>query len=212
MCPKSKSRALVWFTEIVYNKEKLGLQDIPRSVVKDTQPILGLLDKVPDARNTKVQLDISSLLTPLADAMTLLCHTSDKVSLSRRDMLRDSINPSYHSICSQTTPNDKWLCGAELPKHVKDIVEVHKLAKNSAHITKPILPTIPLFTANDHKDMAPNGKTRSFLHYGSRGKYQNRQYTEKRSQSFSKPSTTTNKFKPSTGKLTFIQSLRWKFN
>ena len=45
-------------------------------------------------------------------------------------MLRDSINPSYRLICSQTIPIGKWLFGDELPKHVKDIVEVNKLAKN----------------------------------------------------------------------------------
>ena len=38
------------------------------------------------------------------------------------------MNPSYRSLCSKNTPPGKWLFGAELPKQIKEIAEVNKMA------------------------------------------------------------------------------------
>ena len=43
--------------------------------------------------------------------------------------MREFVNPSYRSLCSRNTPPGKWLFGDELPKQIKEIAEVNKMAK-----------------------------------------------------------------------------------
>lgn len=43
--------------------------------------------------------------------------------------MREFVSPSYRSLCSKNTPPGKWLFGGELPKQIKEIAEMNKMAK-----------------------------------------------------------------------------------
>ena len=128
--------------------------------MKGAQLVIDLLNKVLEARKQRVKLDPAEFLSPLADAMTFLCHSSYKISMSRRELLRDNINSSCRSVCSHSTPVGKWLFGDELPKQIKDIAEVNKLAKK---------------LGSNHQSSSLSGKSRE------------RKFSPKRSQGRNKP-------------------------
>ena len=144
----------------------LALKEVQRGVVKGTQPVTDLLNKVLEARKQRVQLDPAEFLSPLADAMTFLCHSSYKISMSRRELLRDNINLSYCSVCSQSTPVGKWLFRDELPKQIKDIAEVNKLATKlgSTHQRSSLSGKI---RERFHPKHSQGGNKPYFLSYGN---------------------------------------------
>ncbi|XP_068721745.1 uncharacterized protein [Montipora capricornis] len=101
----------------------LALQEAQRGITKGLQPVIELVEK------TKSELKPDAFITPLVDAITLLCNASFRFSLVRRETMREFVNPSYRSLCSKNTPPGKWLFGDELPKQIKEIAEVNKMAK-----------------------------------------------------------------------------------
>ena len=105
----------------------LALQEAQRGITKGVEPIIELVEKILNAQKTKSELKPDSFTTPLVDAITLLC--SFRLSLVRRETLREFVNPSYRPLCSKNTPPGKWLFGDELPKQIKEIAEVNKMAK-----------------------------------------------------------------------------------
>ena len=107
----------------------LALQEAQRGITKGVQPVIELVEKILNAQKTKSELKPDSFITPLVDAITLLCNASFRLSLVRRETMREFVNPSYRSLCSKNTPPGKWLFGDELPKLMKEIAEVNKIAK-----------------------------------------------------------------------------------
>lgn len=107
----------------------LALQEVQRGIVKATQPILSILEEALAAQKRKETIEPSTIVTKLADSVTLLCHASYKTSMTRRETLKDVINTNYRSVCGQNTPLGKCLFGDELPQHIKNIAEVNKLSK-----------------------------------------------------------------------------------
>ena len=106
----------------------LALQEAQRGITKGVQPVIELVEKILNAQKTKSELKPDSFITPLVEAITLLCNASFRLSLVRRETMSEFVNPSYRSLCSKNTPPGKWLFGDELPKHIKEIVEVNKMA------------------------------------------------------------------------------------
>jgi hypothetical protein len=104
----------------------------------------------------------------VADAITLLGHASYLTSLKRREFLRPDIAPAYQSVCSKSNPVTTNLFGDELPKHIKEIGEVNKIARKTTYRAN----TMPK-PSYDYKSNLGNhrsqqrGNRRAFL--GSRG-------------------------------------------
>ena len=107
----------------------LALQEAQRGITKGVQPVIELVEKILNAQKTKSELKPDSFINPLVDAITLLCNASFRLSLVRRETMREFVNPSYRSLCSKKTPPGKWLFGDELPKQIKEIAEVNRMAK-----------------------------------------------------------------------------------
>ena len=76
-------------------------------------------------------LQPSEILPVIADAITFLSHASFLASLKRREFLKSDIAVAYQSVCSKSNPIKTFLFGDELPKHIKDIEEVNKIAKKT---------------------------------------------------------------------------------
>ena len=106
----------------------LAMQEAQRGVTKGVQPIIELVEKILKAQKTKSELKHDSFTTPLVDAITLLCNASFRLFRVRRETMREFVNPSYRSLCSKNTPPGKWLFRDELPKQIKEIAEMNKMA------------------------------------------------------------------------------------
>ena len=108
----------------------LGLQELQKSIVKASQPIIPLFDSAISARKDKSSMDPNVLLPLLADAVTFLGHASFLTSLKRREFLKpDMAEPYYQSVCNRSNAITTCLFGDELPKHVKEISEVNKISR-----------------------------------------------------------------------------------
>ena len=107
----------------------LAPQEAHRGVTKGVQPIIELVGKILKAQKTKSELKPDSFTTPLVDTITLLCNASFRLSRVRRETMREFVSLSYRSLCSKNTPPGKWLFGDELPKQIKEIAEMNKMAK-----------------------------------------------------------------------------------
>ena len=73
----------------------------------------------------------SVILSVIGDAITFLAHAFFLTSLKRREFLKPDIAAAYKSVCTKSNPVTAYLFGDELPKHIKDIGEVNKIAKKS---------------------------------------------------------------------------------
>ena len=69
-------------------------------------------------------LQPSEMLPVIGDASTFLGHASFLAFLKRREFLKPDI-------CSKSNPITTFLFRDELPKHIKDIGEVNKIAKKT---------------------------------------------------------------------------------
>ena len=76
-------------------------------------------------------LQPSEILPVIGDAITFLGHASFLASLKRREFLKPGIAMAYQSVCSKSNAVTTLLFGDELPKHIKDIGEVNKIAKKT---------------------------------------------------------------------------------
>lgn len=75
-----------------------------RGIVKATQPILTLLEDALVALKVQEKIEPRTVVSKLADSVTSMCHASYKTSMTRRETLKDVINPNYRSVCGQNTP------------------------------------------------------------------------------------------------------------
>ena len=90
--------------------------------------------------------------------ITFLGHASFLVSLTRREFLKPDIAVAYQSVCNKSSPVTTFLFGDELPKHIKDIGEVNKIAK------KTLVRSSLVRRASDYKSSSNNFK------YSQRGR------------------------------------------
>ncbi|XP_048590144.1 uncharacterized protein LOC116612099 isoform X2 [Nematostella vectensis] len=104
----------------------LGLQELQKNVVKAAQPIVMLFDSIAGRA-----VDPKDILPMLADSITLLGHAPYLCSLKRRELLKPDIAQAYQAVCSKSNPVTTFLFGDELPKHVKDIGKVNKIARRT---------------------------------------------------------------------------------
>jgi len=146
----------------------LGLQEIQKNVVKSAQPMIQLLDLVLRFQHENKPVEAASILPLISDAVTLLGHASYLTSLKRREFLRPDIAPAYQSVCSKSNPVTTNLFGDELPKHIKEIGEVNKIARKTMYRTNAMPKRRYEYKANPGDSrFHPRGSRRAFL--GSRG-------------------------------------------
>ena len=122
----------LWHDLPRHTKSKdLGILEVQKNIVKSAQPLVQLFDSVLVAQNERKMLQPSEILPVIGDAITFLGHASFLASLKRRDFLKPDIAVAYHSVCSKSNPVTTFLFGDELPKHIKDIEEVDKIARKT---------------------------------------------------------------------------------
>ena len=134
----------LWHDLPRHTKSKdLGIQEVQKNIVKSAQPLVQLFDSVLVAQNERKMLQPSEIQPVIGDAITFLGHASFLASLKRREFLKPDIAVAYQSVCSKSNPVTTFLFGDELPKHIKDIGEVHKIAKKtvvrSAWCVEPLI-------------------------------------------------------------------------
>ena len=109
----------------------VGMQEVQKNIVKSAQPLVQLFDSVLVAQSERKMLQPSEILPVIGDTITFLGHASFLASLRRREFLKPDIAVAYQSVCSKSNPITTFLFGDELPKHIKDIGEVNKIAKKT---------------------------------------------------------------------------------
>ena len=90
--------------------KNLGLQELQKSIVKASQPIIQLFDSALKARKDKSPMDPNALLSLLADAVTFLEHASFLTSLKRRWFLKPDIARPYQSVCNKSNAISPFFC------------------------------------------------------------------------------------------------------
>ena len=144
----------------------LGLQEIQRTLVKSAQPMILLLDSVLNSPKEKKAIEASSILPVIADAVTFLGHTSYLSSLKRRECLKPDIAQAYQSVCSKSNSVTTCLFGDELPKHIKEIGEVNKIAKRTmSRSTVSSKRNSDCKSNNSSSRYSQRGGRRAFLEY-----------------------------------------------
>ena len=167
----------------------LALQEIQKNLVKSTQPLLQMLEMTLKAHKEKKALQPNEIMSFVADAVTFLGHTSYLTSLKRREFLKPDIAQPYQSVCSKSNPMTTYLFGDELPKHIKDIGEVNKIAKKT--MSRPHGQSSAKRRRFDYKNSSDNksnqrGGRRIFLGSGSKPPYADRRQTGHQSASNNK--------------------------
>ena len=141
----------------------LGLQEIHETLVKSAQPMILLYDSVLNSQKEKKSIESSSILPLIADAVTCLGHTSYLTSLKRREFLKPDIAQAYQSVCSKSNPVTTCLFGDELPKHIKEIGEVNKIAKRTmSHSTVSSKRNSDYKSNNSSSRYTQRGRRRAF--------------------------------------------------
>lgn len=168
----------------------LGLQEIQKNLVKSAQPMIQLLDMALKAQKDKKSIEPNKIMSFVADAVTFLGHTSYLTSLKRREFLKPDIAQAYQSVCSKSNPMTTFLFGDELPKHIKEISEVNKIAKKT--MTRPRT-SLSKRGGYDYKSSSSNtkfhhrgGGRRPFLSYGNKAPYADRRQTTQQTPSNTK--------------------------
>ena len=143
----------LWHDLPRHTKSKdLGIQEVQKNIVKSAQPLVQLFDSVLVAQNQRKMLQPSEILPVIGDAITFLGHASFLASLKRREFLKPDIAVAYQFVCSKSNPVTTVLFGDELPKHIKDIGEVNKIAK------KTVVRSSLVHRNSDYKSSSNNSK------------------------------------------------------
>ena len=172
--PKVNSE--LWHDLSKESKSKdLGLQELPKGIVKASQPIIQMFDSALKARKDKSSMDPNVLLPLLADAVTFLGHASFLTSLKRRECLRPDIAKPYQSVCNKSNAITTCLSGDELPKHIKEIGEVNKISRKVSGRPTSIKNMVSSYKRGSDTPSRSypqrSGRKSTFLGYRGRGSY-----------------------------------------
>ena len=119
------------------------------------------------AQNERKVLQPSEILPVIGDAtLTFLGHASFLDSLKRREFLKPEFAVAYQSVCSKSNPVTTFLFRDELPKHIKDIGEVNKIAKKTVVRSSVVRRTSDYKSSSNNFKYSQRGR-KPFL--GSRG-------------------------------------------
>ena len=153
----------------------LRLQELQKSIIRASQPIIQTFDSALRARKDKSSVDPNVLLPLLADAVTLLGYASFLTSLKRREFLRPDIAKPYQSVCNKSNAITTCLFGDELPKHIKEIGEVNKISRKVSDCPASIKNMVSSYKRGSdtptRSSPQRSGRKSTFLGYRGRGSY-----------------------------------------
>ena len=91
----------------------LSFINIQRNIQKATIAISQVADQVLQKND---QLDVKSVLHTNLDAIALLGHTANKLSVVRRTNIRPALSEEYRGLCKLEFPGSDYLFGQDLGK------------------------------------------------------------------------------------------------
>ena len=87
-------------------------------------------------QDTMSKKDVSRILKPMADAISLQANTSHSIDVDRRLSFKKDIKDDFASLCTSSYPVEDMLFGQELQEKIKSVDETAKL-KLKVSLTKP---------------------------------------------------------------------------
>ena len=155
-------------------KSNGGFLDIQKNLVKSAQLLIQLLDTVLKFQHDNKSVDPATIIPLFADAVTLLGHACYLTSLKRQEFLRPDIAPAYQSVCSKSNPVTTHLFGNELPKHIKEVGEVNKIArKTMSHANVVPKQSFDYKSGNTSSGSYPCGHQAFLGYHNQKGPYYN---------------------------------------
>ena len=105
------------------------------------------------------------LVTHNIDAVALLGHTANELSLLRRQEIKPTLKLQYYPICNTDIPNSQLLFGDDLAKRVRDAQDTSKLT-NKLSSTAKMQPRTGSRYGHSKKSNKMRDNLRSFLGRG----------------------------------------------
>ena len=81
-------------------------------------------------------IDLDEMVGFHTDALALLGHTQNELSMKRREAIRPSLKKEYAGLCSQNAPVTKLLFGDDLQQQLNNIKASNKITHTSANADK----------------------------------------------------------------------------
>ena len=104
----------------------LSFSNIQRNVQKATIAISQVADQI---LQTNDQLDVKSVLHTSFDAVALLGHTINKLSVLRRTNIKPALSEEYRGLCKLEFPVSDYLFGQDLAKIMAQAKEMNTISK-----------------------------------------------------------------------------------
>ena len=105
----------------------LSFINIQRNIQKATIAISQVADQV---LQKKDQLDVKSVLHTSLDAIALLGHTANKLSVVRHTNIRPALGEEYRGLCKLEFPGSDYLFGQDLAKSMAQTREMNNISTN----------------------------------------------------------------------------------
>ena len=82
-------------------------------------------------------IDLDEMVGFHTDALALLGHNQNELSMKQREAIRPSLKKEYAGLCSQNVPVTKMLFGGDLQQQLNNIKASNKITHTSANADKP---------------------------------------------------------------------------
>ena len=105
----------------------LSFINIQRNIQKATIAISQVADQVLQKND---QLDVKSVLHTNLDAIALLGHTANKLSVVRRTNIRPALSEEHRGLCKLEFPGSDYLFGQDLGKSMAQTREMNHISTN----------------------------------------------------------------------------------
>ena len=114
----------------------LRITNIQQSLQKASVAILQSGDSILKTPSGLADSVKKELVTHNIDAVALLGHAANELSLLRREQIKPTLKPEYYPICNTDIPNSQLLFGDDLAKRVRDAQDTSKLANKLSSTAK----------------------------------------------------------------------------
>ena len=105
----------------------LSFINIQRNIQKVTIAISQVADQILQKND---QLDVKIVLHTSLDAVALLGHTTNKLSVLRRTNIRSAQSEEYRGLCKLEFPGSDYLFAQDLAKCIAQAREMNNISKN----------------------------------------------------------------------------------
>ena len=145
----------------------LRITNIQQSLQKASVAILQSGDTILQTPSGLPDSVKKELVTHNIDAVALLGHAANELSLLRRKQIKPTLKPEYYPICNTDIPNSQLLFGDDLAKRVRDAQDTSKLA-NKLSSTAKTQPRTGSRYGHFNKSDKMRDNSRTFLGRGQR--------------------------------------------